>query len=145
MARARRVRGDRGPQSVGPDGSIRIDDYLFDKWEHPRKADVVSKVIGDFRGVNDLATYAKAFPRFLDALNRPQQASKAGKYSAAKPQPNAKDRMALSSDPNSSVTLSLTMDRSRVRFYEPQRKANCAFLCAPKYLAYWGRTLAAGY
>src|SRR5208337_2200375 len=57
---------------------IRIDDYLFDEWDHPRKADVVSKVIGDFRGVNDLATYAKAFPRFLDALNRPQQASKAG-------------------------------------------------------------------
>ncbi|MFZ0961630.1 MAG: TIR domain-containing protein [Terriglobia bacterium] len=55
---------------------IRIDDYLFDEWEHPRKADVVSKVIGDFRGANDLAAYSKAFPRFLDALNRPQQASK---------------------------------------------------------------------
>ena len=55
---------------------IRIDDYLFDEWEHPRKADVVSKVIGDFRGVNDLAIYTKAFPRFLDALNRPQQALK---------------------------------------------------------------------
>jgi hypothetical protein len=52
---------------------IRIDDYLFDEWEHPRKADVVSKVIGDFRGSDNLATYAKAFPRFLDALNRPQQ------------------------------------------------------------------------
>ena len=51
---------------------IRIDYYLFDEWEHPRKADVVTKVIGDFRGVNDLATYSKAFPRFLDALNRPQ-------------------------------------------------------------------------
>jgi uncharacterized protein YjbI with pentapeptide repeats len=57
---------------------IRIDDYLFDEWEHPRKADVVRVVAGDFRGVNDLATYAKAFPRFLDALNRPQQASKTG-------------------------------------------------------------------
>ncbi|MGA3326924.1 MAG: toll/interleukin-1 receptor domain-containing protein [Terriglobia bacterium] len=55
---------------------IRIDDYLFDEWEHPRKADVVSKVIGDFRGSDNLATYAKAFPRFLDALNRPQQATK---------------------------------------------------------------------
>ena len=55
---------------------IRIDDYLFDEWEHPRKADVVSKVIGDFRGANDLAAYSKAFPRILDALNRPQQASK---------------------------------------------------------------------
>ncbi len=57
---------------------IRIDDYLFEEWDHPRKADVVSKVIGDFRGVNDLATYAKAFPRFLDALNRPQQTSRSG-------------------------------------------------------------------
>jgi len=55
---------------------IRIDDYLFDEWDHPRKADVVSKVIGDFRGWENQATYAEAFPRFLDALNRPQQASK---------------------------------------------------------------------
>jgi hypothetical protein len=53
---------------------IRIDDYLFDEWDHPRKADVVSKVIGDFRGWDSHATYAKVFPRFLDALNRPQQA-----------------------------------------------------------------------
>ena len=28
---------------------IRTDDYLFEAWEHPRKADVVSKVAGDFR------------------------------------------------------------------------------------------------
>jgi hypothetical protein len=55
---------------------LRIDDYLFDQWDHPRKADVVSKVIGDFRGWKNLATYSKALPRFLDALNRPQQASK---------------------------------------------------------------------
>ena len=55
---------------------IRIDDYLFEEWDHPRKADVVSKVAGDFRGWNNLATYSKAFPRFLDALNRPQQASR---------------------------------------------------------------------
>jgi hypothetical protein len=57
---------------------IRIDDYLFDEWDHPRKADVVSKVVGDFRGSDNLATYANAFPRFLDALNRPPQASKTG-------------------------------------------------------------------
>ena len=54
---------------------VRIDDYLLKKWDHPRKADVVSKVAGDFRGVNDLAAYSKAFPRFLRALNRPQQAT----------------------------------------------------------------------
>jgi hypothetical protein len=29
---------------------MRIDDYLFDKWNPPRKADVVAKVVGDFRG-----------------------------------------------------------------------------------------------
>ena len=44
----------------------------------PRKADVVSKVIGDFTGSDNLAAYSKAFPRFLDALNRPQQATKTG-------------------------------------------------------------------
>ena len=57
---------------------IRIDDYLLKKWEHPRKADVVSNVAGDFRGWENHAVYAKVFPRFLDALNRPQQASKTG-------------------------------------------------------------------
>jgi hypothetical protein len=29
---------------------MRIDDYLFDKWNPPREADVVAKVVGDFRG-----------------------------------------------------------------------------------------------
>ena len=55
---------------------IRLDDYLFDKWHHPRKADVVSKVAGDFRGWDDLAAYTKAFARFLDALNCPQPTSR---------------------------------------------------------------------
>jgi hypothetical protein len=55
---------------------LRIDDYLFDEWDHPRKADVVSKVIGDLRGSDNLSAYAKAFPRFLDALNRPQSTSR---------------------------------------------------------------------
>jgi hypothetical protein len=55
---------------------IRIDDYLFDEWDYPRKTDVVSKVAGDFRRWEHHATYSKAFARFLDALNRPQQASK---------------------------------------------------------------------
>jgi hypothetical protein len=44
---------------------ILIDDYLLDDWDQPRKADVVSKVIGDFRGSDNPATYGKAFPRFL--------------------------------------------------------------------------------
>jgi len=57
---------------------IRIDDYLFDEWDHPRKADVVSKVAGNFRGWDSFATYQTAFSRLLDALNRPQPATKAG-------------------------------------------------------------------
>ena len=57
---------------------ISIDDYLLNEWEHPLKADVVSKVIGDFCGWENDAAYAKSFPRFLDALNRPQQAPKTG-------------------------------------------------------------------
>ena len=55
---------------------LSLDDYLLKKWDHPRKADVVSKVIGDFTGSDNLAKYSKAFPRFLEALNRPQQASR---------------------------------------------------------------------
>jgi hypothetical protein len=72
-----------------PAAGIRIDDYLFAEWEHPRKADVVSKVIGDFTGSDNLAAYAKAFPRFLGALNRPQQVFNAGWHTAAEPQPMA--------------------------------------------------------
>jgi hypothetical protein len=48
----------------------RIDDHVFDEWEHPRKADVLSKVVGDFSGSH--AHSPKAFSGFLDALNRPQ-------------------------------------------------------------------------
>jgi len=48
---------------------VRIDDYLFDRWEHPRKADVVSKVVGDFRGWDqDTARYDVAFRKLLRAL-----------------------------------------------------------------------------
>ena len=51
---------------------IRIDDYLFDKWDHPRKADVVAKVVGDFRNWKDHDSYRKNFDKLLKALNRPQ-------------------------------------------------------------------------
>jgi len=51
---------------------IRIDDYLLGDWDPPHKADVVSKVAEDFRGWKNHATYTKGFPRFLNALNRPQ-------------------------------------------------------------------------
>ena len=50
---------------------ITIDDYLFDEWEHPRKADVLAKVVGDFCGWNRNADkYAKAFRKFLKALTQ---------------------------------------------------------------------------
>jgi len=48
---------------------IRIDGYLFNEWEHPRKADVMSKVVGDFRGWSrNTAKYDGAFRTFLKAL-----------------------------------------------------------------------------
>ena len=61
---------DRGHKNVL--FPIRIDDYLFGGWNHPRQADVVGKVAGDFTGWDNLADYSQAFPRFLDALNRPR-------------------------------------------------------------------------
>ncbi len=51
---------------------IRIDDYLFDKWDHPRKADVIAKVVGDFRDWKDHEQYKKNFPKLLKALNSKQ-------------------------------------------------------------------------
>jgi hypothetical protein len=49
---------------------IRIDNYIFDRWKHPRKADVVRKVVGDFRGWNqDAAKYDAAFKKLLRMLD----------------------------------------------------------------------------
>jgi TIR domain/Pentapeptide repeats (8 copies) len=48
---------------------IRIDDYIFDTWEHERKADVLRKVVGDFSGWDkDAAKYDKAFDKLLKGL-----------------------------------------------------------------------------
>lgn len=48
---------------------IRIDDYIFNKWEHERKADVLRKVVGDFGGWDkDAAKYEKAFDKLLKGL-----------------------------------------------------------------------------
>jgi hypothetical protein len=62
------------PQSLW-EARLRATRYLLDAWDHPRKADVVSKLAGHFTGWGNLAAYVKAFPRFLDALNRPQTSS----------------------------------------------------------------------
>jgi hypothetical protein len=47
---------------------IRVDDYLFDAWEHPRKADVIAKCVGDFREWKDPKAYAKALDRLVRDL-----------------------------------------------------------------------------
>jgi hypothetical protein len=48
---------------------IRIDNYLLDVWEHPRKADVLAKVVGDFRDWDRSEDkYDDAFKRLLKAL-----------------------------------------------------------------------------
>ena len=48
---------------------IRIDDYIFDHWEHARKADVLRKVVGDFSGWDkDVAKYEKALDKLLKGL-----------------------------------------------------------------------------
>jgi hypothetical protein len=48
---------------------IRIDDYIFDHWEHERKSDVARKVVGDFSGWDkDAAKHDKAFDKLLKGL-----------------------------------------------------------------------------
>lgn len=55
---------------------IRIDDYIFakdamgnDQWQHPRKNDVIAKVVGDFRDWDkDASKYANAFDKLLKGL-----------------------------------------------------------------------------
>jgi hypothetical protein len=47
---------------------IRIDDYVLHSWQHPRRSDVVRKVVGDFSAWTDEASYRMALSRLLDAL-----------------------------------------------------------------------------
>jgi len=48
---------------------IRIDDYIFDHWQHERKADVIAKVVGDFTGWHkDAAKYEASFRKLMKAL-----------------------------------------------------------------------------
>jgi uncharacterized protein YjbI with pentapeptide repeats len=47
---------------------IRLDDYIFEGWEHERKADVVKKVAGDFRDWENQDTYQEHFGRLLKDL-----------------------------------------------------------------------------
>jgi len=47
---------------------IRIDDYVLRHWNHPRKADVIAKVVGDFQHWRDEDSYHRSLRRLIDAL-----------------------------------------------------------------------------
>lgn len=47
---------------------IRLDDYVFDKWDHHRKADVKAKHIGDFRQWHTPSMYSLALDRLIRDL-----------------------------------------------------------------------------
>ncbi len=66
IERALRREDEEGKNILFP---ITIDNCLFEKWEHPRKADVLAKVVGDFRGWDRSAEkYDAAFKKLLKAL-----------------------------------------------------------------------------
>lgn len=46
---------------------VRLDNHIFEHWEHHRKPDVTSKVVGDF---SDLRKYERSFRKLLDFLNK---------------------------------------------------------------------------
>jgi uncharacterized protein YjbI with pentapeptide repeats len=73
VERALRREDDEGKNILFP---VRIDEYLFEKWEHPFKSDVLSKVVADFRQWRNHDGYRKAFERLLRALkeeDKPKQ------------------------------------------------------------------------
>jgi hypothetical protein len=47
---------------------VRLDDYIFANWQHYRKADVLSKNVGDFRNWTDPDAYNKCLNRLLRDL-----------------------------------------------------------------------------
>ncbi len=48
---------------------ITLDSYLFDNWQHPRRADLLAKVIGDFQGAKRRGPkYDAAFAELLKSL-----------------------------------------------------------------------------
>jgi hypothetical protein len=49
---------------------VRLDDYVLEGWEHPRKAGVIAKNIGDFRGWDKgRKNYQRGLKQLLRALN----------------------------------------------------------------------------
>lgn len=66
VERALRQEDRTGAEVLFP---VRLDDYVFKPWEHERKDDVLSKVIGDFIGWDTSATkYDASFKRLLAGL-----------------------------------------------------------------------------
>jgi len=50
---------------------IRIDDFIFSGWGHPRKADVIQKIVGDFRGwTSDPSQYKSSLAKLIEALHQ---------------------------------------------------------------------------
>ncbi len=49
---------------------LRIDDYVLQEWQHPRRADVVAKVVGDFQQWHDQESYRKSLKRLINALQQ---------------------------------------------------------------------------
>lgn len=49
---------------------ITIDDFLFTAWDHPRKADVISKVVGDFTKWRNDESYQKSLTRLRESLSK---------------------------------------------------------------------------
>jgi hypothetical protein len=47
---------------------IRLDDFIFDEWEHYRKPDIIKKNVGDFRNWKNHDSYQKAFELLLRDL-----------------------------------------------------------------------------
>ena len=49
---------------------LRIDDYVLKKWVHPRRVDVIKKVIGDFQKWRNKEKYRESLQRLNDAIKR---------------------------------------------------------------------------
>ena len=58
---------------------IMLDDHLFKTWQHPRKADLLAKHVGDFRQWKDPAAYQTALKRLIRDLEAEPAAAKKGK------------------------------------------------------------------
>ena len=63
---------------------IRLDDYLFKTWQHPSKADVLAKHVGDFRQWKDPAAYQTALKRLIRDLAAEPSAAASGSVKKAK-------------------------------------------------------------